>query len=105
MHVKIMEVGKNGYTKGVAIPYIIALILGLAVVAVLGYWFFFLSGRLAGSEGIECESKLVSYCQAWKALGYTEDKRPIGRNWTGCESLVADGIEPTKDECTTYVPE
>jgi hypothetical protein len=90
--------------KGVAVPYIIALILGIAVVALLGYWFFVLGGRLGGeSIAAECEAKLTSYCQAWKTLGYST-ARPTTQDWARCSMYVA-GTEPAKTECAKYVPE
>ncbi len=57
--------------KGIAVPYIIALILGIVVVALLGYWFFILGGTFTGRASItECQTKLSTYCAAFAASGY-----------------------------------
>lgn len=73
--------------KGVAIPYIIALILGIAVIAVLGYWFFVLGGKLGGiGVTTECRAKEVSYCQAWETLGYG-DTKPLEPDWGTCKAI------------------
>ena len=62
-------------SKGaVPIPYIIALLLGIAVVAILGYWFFVLSGLWGGEATLQtCRANAHTYCAGWQALGYTED--------------------------------
>lgn len=90
--------GGKDHAKGVAIPYIIALVLGLAVVAVLGYWFFVLSGRLTGAEATTpCDAKQIPYCQAWQQRCYDEDDKPapIG--------LGGECGEPNKDRCLELV--
>lgn len=53
--------------KAVAISYVIALILGVAVIGILGYWFVSQSGKTVG-EGtkVECNSKLFLYCNTLK---------------------------------------
>ena len=49
--------------KGVAVPYIIALVLGIAVIGLLGYWFFVLGGRLGGQlSEKECRAKQIEWC-------------------------------------------
>lgn len=58
----------------VPIPYIIALLLGVAVVAILGYWFFVLGGQLGGDITLQkCRSNAQIYCNSWKLLGYRYD--------------------------------
>jgi hypothetical protein len=55
----------------VPIPYIIAMLLGIAVVAILGYWFFVLGGQWGGEVTLQrCRSKAVSYCTMWQGNGY-----------------------------------
>ena len=57
--------------KGIAVPYIIALILGIVVVALLGYWFFVLGGSFTGKASLtECQTKLSEYCFEFAAAGY-----------------------------------
>jgi hypothetical protein len=63
----------------VPVPYIIALLLGIAVVAVLGYWFFILGGQVGGEITLsKCEAYANNYCNSWKLVGYgqTEDEEP-----------------------------
>lgn len=88
-----MKIGK----KGDAIWYIIAVILGVAVILVLGYWFFNLSGKVGGkTSAAECEAKQIIYCQNWENLGCA-DVKPIDIGWdnkcdppdaTDCEELL-----------------
>ena len=49
--------------RGVAIPYIIALIIGVIVIAVLGYWFISSGGKGSsiGTEA-ECTARKTEYC-------------------------------------------
>ncbi len=55
----------------VPVPYIIALLLGIAVVAVLGYWFFVLGGQIGGEVTLQnCKSKATIYCNSWQTNGY-----------------------------------
>lgn len=56
--------------KGIAVPYIIALILGIVVVALLGYWFFVLGGQFGGRASLtECQGKLNLYCNMYATQG------------------------------------
>jgi len=76
--------------KGVAIPYIIAVLLGIAVVAIIGYWFFFLGGSLGGEvSSADCQRKLVTFCSVWQLSGYS-GTGPSG-GWTtyakGCSEI------------------
>lgn len=49
--------------KGVAVPYVIALILGVAVIALIGIWFVMSGGKFS-KQSFEtlCQSKIVVYC-------------------------------------------
>jgi len=55
----------------IPIGYIIALVLGVAVVAILGYWFLLVQGA-GGTQmsDIECKNKAFMYCTMWSANGY-----------------------------------
>lgn len=87
--------------KGVAVRYIIALILGIAAVGLLGYWFFVLGGKLGGEAvTTECRAKQVSYCQAWKALNYG-DVKPIEPDWGTCTPVSTSDAS----ECQTLLGE
>lgn len=60
-------------SKGeVPIAYIIALILGIAVVALLGYWFFVMQAGGSASMNLEqCRAKAYEYCSTWASNGYS----------------------------------
>lgn len=70
--------------KAVAVPYIVAIVLGIAVIGLLGYWFFVQSGK-TGTTGTkaECDSKLASFCLSWKSLGGKSDNKPT-IDWGNC---------------------
>jgi hypothetical protein len=55
------------------VPYIVALIIAIIVIAVLVYWFFILSGQ-GGSEATFrlCQGKLFTYCSQWAVCNYLE---------------------------------
>lgn len=58
----------------VPIAYIIALLLGIAVVAILGYWFFVMGGQFGGGTTLEaCKTKAYTYCANWQTKGYAYD--------------------------------
>lgn len=58
--------------KGVAVPYIIAIILGIAVIGIIGYYFFFISGKVTTEATLQdCQRKLTVYCSVWLAEGYS----------------------------------
>lgn len=69
--------------KGIAVPYIIALILGIAVLGLLGYWFFVLGGRIP-TTALEtaCREKQSVYCTRWAADGYADDKKPDNKDFS-----------------------
>ncbi len=49
--------------KGVAVPYIIAILLGVAVIGLVGYWFFLTGGKLGTtSSEANCQSDLLTFC-------------------------------------------
>ena len=63
--------------KGVAVPYIIAIVLGIVVIGLIGYWLFILGGGL-GTKTIqtECNGKLLSWCTKRltdASLAWTDD--------------------------------
>lgn len=55
------------------VPYIVALIIAILVIAILVYWFFVLSGQ-GGSEATFrlCQGKLFTYCSQWSTCGYLD---------------------------------
>lgn len=63
----------NMQTKGVAIPYIIAIIFGVVVLAIIGYWFFVMGGKFGmTTTSTECSTMKVSYCQESYSLGWSD---------------------------------
>ena len=90
--------------KGIAIPYIIALILGVIVVAVIGYWILGLSG-LGGGAGItvDCDAQLIIACQEWAQSGFSPTYSFTFSKYAEYEGKqcpkLPDGIEPRKDKC------
>ena len=90
--------------KGVAIPYIIAVLLGIAVIGIIGYWFFVLGGNLGTNVTTSsCQTKLTVYCTAWVAEGYAgNNPRTLGKwdNWAkGCTTIGVPETEPDIDIC------
>jgi hypothetical protein len=90
----------------VPVPYIIALLLGIAVVAVLGYWFFVLGGQVGGEVTLQnCKSKATIYCNSWQTNGYakTDDDVPnvplIGEQWFAKSTETEDAYAPA---CSTH---
>ena len=68
----------------VPIPYIIALLLGIAVVSILGYWFFVLGGQWGVEVTLQrCNTMAMTYCTTWRTAAYgydkTEDEDGTGR--------------------------
>ena len=59
----------------VPISYIIALILGVAVVAIIGYWFFIVQSQGGGEMTADkCRSSAYTYCNIWRDTGYAVDQ-------------------------------
>lgn len=89
--------------KGVAIPYIIALILGIVVVGILAYWYFGLAGKGGGTVAtIECDAQKLSYCQEWQSLGFIGSPIFAKYDENSCGSLGKDEPEK-KANCKTIL--
>ncbi len=97
-------------SKGaVPIPYIIALLLGIAVVAILGYWFFVLGGQWGGEVTLAtCRTRAHTYCAGWQALAYAYDEdtgeptvRWFSDNYPACNSYNAAIGFSEKDDADT----
>ncbi len=80
--------------KGVAVPYIIALILGIVVIALLGYWFFVLGGGVGKQSTVQqCQSKVTAWCNLWSLSSFQGTfPQPPG---------VSCKIRGTNDACGT----
>ena len=49
--------------RAVAVPYVIALLLGVAVIGLVGYWFATSGGKFGGqSAKTICDNKFLQYC-------------------------------------------
>lgn len=69
--------------KAVAVPYIIAIVLGIAVIGLIGYFFFSEGGKTTTTgEQAKCQSQRFSYCVQWQASG--KDNQPMF-DWGSCE--------------------
>ena len=83
--------------KGIAIPYIIALILGIIVIGVVAYWLIITPPP---KERSECEAKKSIWCNSWMAVGFIGTTPPIGA-WDsyapGCTALGVPAA--TKYDC------
>ena len=84
--------------KAVAIPYVIALILGVIAIGILAYWLINQSSKATtGGFQAQCQAKLFSFCNQWLIKGgKTADKPPFvwgncpAKNSPDCKSI---GIE------------
>lgn len=80
--------------RAVAVPYVIALILGVIAIGILAYWFVNQGGKTT-TEGFkaECQARTFNFCLAWQNQDSTcqeASKKP------------ADMVEcptPNKPEC------
>jgi hypothetical protein len=78
--------------KAVAIPYIIALILGIVVVALVGYWLYRTYwGAPLGEQ--QCRARMISWCNSCKTANgmsmdsWTEEGIKVGDDLAECSGL------------------
>mgnify|MGYP001592154200 CR=1 FL=1 len=89
--------------KGIAVPYIIALILGIIVVGVIGYWFFTTTTTGGGSATFQqCNAKKTQWCIEWSKTGFSTTSKPASLGtWdlyaVGCTAIGVG--EPTSSVC------
>lgn len=101
--------------KGIAVPYVIALILGIAIVGIVGYWFVGSGGKFSGaSQSVYCQNKVVEHCTRILAGASgsfpTECGSPLDlEKCKGVLGIAPSGSSPTvepppkkllDDECT-----
>ena len=95
--------------KAVAIPYVIALIIGVVVVAVLAYWFISSGGKGAsvGKEA-ECTARKVEFCASKTSTAWQKVidvcKGGFGSDITkkvGGKDVV---VKACYDFCSTIIP-
>ncbi len=79
--------------KGVAIPYIIALIIGVIVVAIIGYWLISSggTGNCVTKEG-ECNARIFAWCTSPDESKETTMKEVCGRS-------CGTGFDPKTNAC------
>ena len=81
--------------KGIAVPYIIAIILGIAVVFIIGASFFSSSGDLQQGS---CNNKLSAYCNVWQGTGYagTGPAGGWGNYAPECTKIGIEGVDENR---------
>ena len=61
--------------KAIAVPYIIAVLLGVAVIGLIGYWLFVSGGQFGNTAASEtCRTDFLQACQKWASDGYSSDR-------------------------------
>lgn len=88
--------------KAVAIPYVIALILGVIVIAILVYWFINQAGKTTTvGTSAECQAKEFSYCVQWQNNDKDCDdtKNPTKIPSTTISGCDLKGDKPQKSDC------
>lgn len=88
----------------IPVPYIVALVIAIVVIAVLVYMFFTHSWIFSGTATAAwCQGKKVEYCFKWsqRSADYETDKRPA--SWKdyapGCTDIGV--AEPSPEDCKT----
>jgi hypothetical protein len=71
----------NMRSKGaLPVPYIVAIIIAVIVIAVLVYWFFVLSGKGSTTATDSfCRAREFTYCAQWATSSFDLNNRP-GKN-------------------------
>lgn len=91
------------------VPHIIAILLGIIVVALLGYWFYTTGGSFSGiASEAACRGKLLQYCTFWSGCGYQPQCQPGGagfydaKNSEDCkphDKKLSSGNSDVTDTC------
>lgn len=76
------------------LPYIVAIVFAVIVIAIIAYMFFTQTGIFSKSVNEEyCGAKRLKYCFDWKVAGGGEDNKPKG-GWGNyapeCKDFFAD---------------
>jgi hypothetical protein len=87
-------------TKGaMPVPYIIALILGVIVVALLAYWFVTTGGRgFDVGKGAECTARVADWCVTQNSQSCSKAREVCGSSFPNnlvelvefCKSIIKD---------------
>jgi len=68
------------------VPHIVAILIGLAVVGLLGYWFFVLSGKFGSEAGEkECMTRIYTACARWREAGFPDEPGNYGLTDSLCK--------------------
>lgn len=88
--------------KGIAVPYIIAILLGVGVIGLVGYWLFVSGGQFGGASAKEaCNRNLALWCSQWANNGYTAvwittaDANSFNVKYPECPGSITDKATPT----------
>jgi len=84
-----MRINKKG---DVPTPYIVALVLGVIVIALVAYWLFFSGGSFGNMiQENACKAKKMLYCNDWKAKF---PAMPDGHEFSAsCDTVNTNGKE------------
>jgi hypothetical protein len=89
--------------KAVAIPYIVAILFGVVVIGLIGYWIFKTVSQGTGSGDLaDCQTKELNYCSSWSNSGFDESRRPssVFGGWDSkkCNSVLGiSGDDPPSE--------
>ena len=92
-------------SKGVAIPYIIALVIGIIVLVFVVYWVYRMFAGPGGLSKADCERKFIDWCRSCAIRDWPDEAIPT--DVSNCLSAYPE-IAPTtcnncnnvnKDEC------
>jgi hypothetical protein len=97
--------------KGIAVPYIIALILGIVIIGLLGYLLFVLGGQVGGTGTAQtCAAKQAAWCQQWSVTGFSGGTCPttqaiaIGKASCANDKDATDAWIKFAPGCTGVLP-
>lgn len=73
------------------VPYIVAIIIAVIVIAVLVYWFFVLSGK-GNTQATDafCRTKEFTYCTQWATAGWDTTKMPSNKRFCCGDNTYAN---------------
>jgi len=81
----------------IPLPYIIAIIFGIIIIAIIGYWFFTTSGGVGGSsQQAACQSAALQFCLDWIRSG---SESPELRELVIAKCGPLDIPVPSEDTC------
>ncbi|MEM5790455.1 MAG: hypothetical protein QXP77_00125 [Candidatus Aenigmatarchaeota archaeon] len=91
--------------KGVAIPYIVALVIGLIVIVIIVYLVYrFVIGGGGGSASVEtCRARFMDWCTMCRNIGWSDgNKLTLPQNLIDeCKDVIAKHLGFYIDVCTS----